>query len=131
MGYVTNFRPARHSADDRSRRHFTVKAGGSRDWRNGSVEQGHEGCLQVGTLKARIPNWTYEHAGNFCQELFTEIGRAKFAPPLQIKVTTEQIVEHGESSTNEWEYELQKVCSIPQSGPDEVLEEKRSPDHEK
>ena len=47
--------------------------------------------------------------------------------PLQIRVTTEQIVEHGESSTNESEYELDKVSSIP----NEVREENRSPERKK
>jgi len=64
-----------------------------------------------------------------------KLGRKRDSPTgltsMQIKVTTEQIVEHGESSSNEWEYELQKVASIPRSGPDEVREEKRSPDHKK
>ena len=50
---------------------------------------------------------------------------------LQIRVTTEQIGEHGESSVNESEYELQKVPSIPQINSSEVQEENRSPDPDK
>jgi len=51
---------------------------------------------------------------------------------IQIKVTTEQIGENGDSSANESEYELQKVSlgSIPQIGPNEVREESISPDLE-
>lgn len=52
-------------------------------------------------------------------------------PLLQIRVTTERIDEHGESSANESEYELQKVPTIPQTNPNEVREENRFPDSNK
>ena len=78
-------------------------------------------------FKTRIPNWPYEHAGDFCQEPFTEIENVELAL-LQIRVTTEEIFKHRESSANESEYELHKVSSLPKSCPNEVREDNRSPD---
>jgi len=66
----------------------------------------------------------------FARNLLPEFKRTEL-PPLQIKVTTEQLGEHGESSVNESEYELQKVPSIPQISSNEVREEHRSPGPDK
>jgi len=62
-----------------------------------------------------------------------KLGNSKRDPPptsvagLQIKVTTEQISEHGGLSINDSEYELQKVSSIPQTDPN-AQEENSPPD---
>lgn len=66
----------------------------------------------------------------FATNLLSEFKHTEL-PLLQIRVTTEHIGEHGESSANESEYELQKVPSIPQISSNEVREENRSPDPDK
>jgi len=61
-----------------------------------------------------------------------KLGHSQRSPPagltsMQIKVTTERIDEHGESSADGSEYELQKVSISP----NEVREESRSPELQK